>query len=49
MLILGRCFVGVSPCALDPLGKNIHLYEARNYMPDLIKRDNVGLYVGGWT
>jgi hypothetical protein len=27
--------------ALDPLGKNIHLYNARNYMPDLIKRDNV--------
>jgi hypothetical protein len=27
--------------ALDPLGKSIHLYNARNYMPDLIKRDNV--------
>jgi hypothetical protein len=27
--------------ALDPLGKKIHLYNARNYMPDLIKRDNV--------
>lgn len=27
--------------ALDPLGKNIHLYNARNYMSDLIKRDNV--------
>lgn len=27
--------------ALDPLGKNIHLYNARNYMPELIKRDNV--------
>jgi hypothetical protein len=27
--------------ALDPLGKNIHLYDARNYMADLIKRDNV--------
>jgi len=27
--------------ALDPLGRNIHLYNARNYTPDLIKRDNV--------
>lgn len=27
--------------ALDPLGKNVHLYNARNYMSDLIKRDNV--------
>lgn len=27
--------------ALDPLGRNMHLYNARNYMPDLIKRDNV--------
>jgi hypothetical protein len=27
--------------ALDPLGKKFHLYNARNYMPDLIKRDNV--------
>ncbi len=27
--------------ALDPLGKYMHLYNARNYMPDLIKRDNV--------
>lgn len=27
--------------ALDPLGRNIHLYNAHNYMPDLIKRDNV--------
>jgi len=27
--------------ALDPSGKKIHLYNARNYMPDLIKRDNV--------
>jgi len=26
---------------LDPLGKNIHLYNARYYVPDLIKRDNV--------
>jgi hypothetical protein len=27
--------------ALDPLGKNIHLYNARYYMPDLLKRDSV--------
>jgi hypothetical protein len=27
--------------ALDPLDRNIHLYDARNYTPDLIKRDNV--------
>ena len=27
--------------ALDTLGKKVHLYNARNYMPDLIKRDNV--------
>jgi hypothetical protein len=27
--------------ALDPLGKNIRLYIARKYMPDLIKRNNV--------
>lgn len=26
--------------ALDPLGKNIHLYYARDYTPDLIKQDN---------
>lgn len=26
---------------LDPLGKKIHLYTARYYVPDLIKRDNV--------
>jgi hypothetical protein len=31
---------------LDPLGKKIHLYNARNYMADLIKRDNVVL-IGG--
>jgi len=33
--------------ALDPLGKKIHLYEARNYMPDLIRRDNVILLGNG--
>ncbi len=27
--------------ALDPLGKQLHLYNARNYMPDLVKHDNV--------
>ena len=27
--------------ALDPLGKKIHLYSARDYMPDLTNRDNV--------
>jgi hypothetical protein len=27
--------------ALDPLGKTIHLYAAREYMPALIKQDNV--------
>lgn len=27
--------------ALDPMDKKLHLYNARNYMPDLIKRDNV--------
>jgi hypothetical protein len=27
--------------ALDPLGQAIHLYDARNYMPDLIRRNNV--------
>jgi hypothetical protein len=26
---------------LDPLGRKIHLYSARYYVPDLIKRDNV--------
>lgn len=30
--------------ALDPPGKKIHLYNARNYSPDLIKRDNVILF-----
>jgi hypothetical protein len=32
--------------ALDPLGKRIHLYNARDYMPDLTNRDNVVL-IGG--
>jgi len=32
--------------SLDPLGQNIHLYSARNYMPALTKRDNV-ILIGG--
>jgi len=32
--------------ALDPLGQNIHVYSARNYMPALTKRDNV-ILIGG--
>jgi len=32
--------------ALDPLGKKIHLYDARNYMPDLTNRDNL-ILIGG--
>jgi hypothetical protein len=32
--------------ALDPLGKRIHLYNARDYMPDLTNRDNV-ILIGG--
>lgn len=32
--------------ALDPLDKKIHLYNARDYMPDLTNRDNV-ILVGG--
>lgn len=32
--------------ALDPLSKTMHLYSARDYMPDLIKRDNV-ILIGG--
>ena len=32
--------------ALDPAGKRIHLYDARDYMPDLITRDNV-ILIGG--
>lgn len=32
--------------ALDPLGQSIHLYSSRNYMPGLIKRDNV-ILIGG--
>lgn len=27
--------------AMDPLGKHFHLYSARKYMPDLIRRNNV--------
>jgi hypothetical protein len=32
--------------ALDPLGKKIHLYSARQYMPELVKQDNV-ILIGG--
>lgn len=32
--------------ALDPLGKNLHLYSARQYMPALVKQDNV-ILIGG--
>jgi len=32
--------------ALDPLGKNIHLYSARDYVPALVKQDNV-ILIGG--
>ncbi|HUA96799.1 MAG TPA: hypothetical protein VMA34_00570 [Terracidiphilus sp.] len=32
--------------ALDPLGRNIHLYSARDYMPDLTTHDNV-ILIGG--
>jgi hypothetical protein len=31
---------------LDPLGKKIHLYNARDYMPDLTNHDNV-ILIGG--
>jgi len=27
--------------ALDPLGRKIHLYNAHDYMPDLLKKDNL--------
>lgn len=27
--------------ALDPTGKTLHLYHARDYLPDLLKKDNV--------
>jgi hypothetical protein len=32
--------------ALDPLGTKVHLYNARGYLPDLTKRDNV-ILIGG--
>lgn len=32
--------------ALDPLGANMHLYSAREFMPDLTTRDNV-ILIGG--
>ena len=30
--------------ALEPLGHKIHMYFSRNYMPSMIKRDNVVLF-----
>ncbi len=35
--------------ALDPLGQKMHIYSARDFMPDLIKRDNVVLIGGRLT
>ena len=35
--------------ALDPFGKNIRVYNARDYLPDLVKRDNVILLGGRVT
>lgn len=32
--------------ALDPLSKNVHLFSARQYMPALLKQDNV-ILIGG--
>jgi hypothetical protein len=32
--------------SLDPLGKEIHLYSARDFMPELTRRDNV-ILIGG--
>ncbi len=32
--------------ALDPVGKNLHLYNAREYMPSLLMQDNV-ILLGG--
>jgi hypothetical protein len=35
--------------ALDPPGQKMHIYSARDFMPDLIKRDNVVLIGGRLT
>ncbi|MGB7264875.1 MAG: hypothetical protein WBC92_05145 [Terracidiphilus sp.] len=35
--------------ALDPLDQKMHIYSARDFMPDLIKRDNVVLIGGRLT
>ncbi len=35
--------------ALDPLSQKMHIYSARDFMPDLIKRDNVVLIGGRLT
>ena len=43
---LGEFRLGQRILALDPQGKNIHLYGAREYMPPLLSRDNV-ILIGG--
>jgi hypothetical protein len=43
---LGEFRLGQRILALDPEGKNIHLYGAREYMPPLLSRDNV-ILIGG--
>jgi hypothetical protein len=43
---LGEFRLGQRILALDPQGKNIHLYGAREYMSPLLARDNV-ILIGG--
>jgi hypothetical protein len=43
---LGEFRLGQRILALDPQGKNIHLYSAREYMSPLLARDNV-ILIGG--
>jgi hypothetical protein len=43
---LGEFRLGQHILALDPQGKNIHLYGAREYMSPLLSRDNV-ILIGG--
>jgi len=43
---MGEFRLGQRILALDPQGKNIHLYSAREYMPPLLSRDNV-ILIGG--
>lgn len=33
--------LAISILALDPAGNKLHLYDARDYLPDLLKKDNV--------